>query len=365
MEKLLVLGAGKIGSLVAFLLANSRDYHVYLADNQINSLSLKNILSAPHLELVQLDVKKFNETTEFIKKNRISSVISCLPYFQNSFVIQLAAELHLNYFDLTEDIKVAQTAQLAATKVQSAFVPQCGLAPGFISIVTHDLVQHFDSLDTIKMRVGALPVNSSNALRYALTWSTDGLINEYGNHCQGIEQGKAVVLHPLQDLEAIEIDGLTYEAFNTSGGAGTLVNSYLGKVNQLNYKTIRYPGHCEKIRFLMDDLKLNDDRETLKRILENAIPHTLQDVVIVYASVTGKTQQKQYSEKNYVKKFYPKVIHDISWSAIQMTTASSVCAIVDLVLSDPKNHRGLIKQEQFSLKNFEENRFGSYFKIPL
>ena len=98
-----------------------------------------------------------------------------------------------------------------------------------------------------------------------------GLINEYGNLCQGIENGEEVNMLPLGDLEEIKIDGLTYEAFNTSGGIGSLANSYMGRVKNINYKTIRYPGHCEKIRFLMNDLKLNYDRDTLKRILENVI----------------------------------------------------------------------------------------------
>ena len=136
------------------------------------------------------------------------------------------------------------------------------------------------------MRVGALPTNISNALQYSLTWSTDGLINEYGNPCDAIENGKAVRLLPLEGLEEIKIDGLTYEAFNTSGGIGSLADTYHGKVKHFSYKTIRYPGHCEKIKFLMNDLKLNDDRDTLKRIFEHAIPKTFQDVVLVYVSVT-------------------------------------------------------------------------------
>jgi len=128
----------------------------------------------------------------------------------------------------------------------------------------------------------------------------------------------------------LEVDGLLYEAFNTSGGLGTLAETYEGKVRTMNYKTLRYPGHCEKIHFLMEDLKLNQDRDTLKRILENAIPKTLQDVVLIYASVTGKQKGELY-EENYVKKVYPQKISGILWSAIQVTTAAGGCAIVDMV----------------------------------
>ena len=103
----------------------------------------------------------------------------------------------------------------------------------------------------------------------------------------------------------------------------------------MNYKTIRYPGHCEQMRLLMNDLKLNHDRATLKRMLENAVPQTLQDVVIVYAAVTG-TQDGQLREENYVNKVYPQVIAGRLWSAIQVTTAAGITAVVDLVLEHPR-----------------------------
>ena len=142
------------------------------------------------------------------------------------------------------------------------------------------------------MRVGALPVHPSNALKYSLTWSTDGLINEYGNVCYGIENGVKTALRPLEGYETIEVDGLLYEAFNTSGGLGTLADTYAGKVQTMNYKTLRYPGHCDKIHFLMNDLKLNQQRETLKHLLENAVPKTDQDVVLIYASVVVSQEKR-------------------------------------------------------------------------
>lgn len=261
---------------------------------------------------------------------------------------------------MTEDIKTADEVEKLSKDLSTAFVPQCGLAPGFISIVANELMQRFPKLHTVKMRVGALPVNISNALQYSLTWSTDGLINEYGNPCQAIIDGKEVNVMPLQDLEEIKIDGLSYEAFNTSGGIGTLAETWKNKVDLISYKTIRYPGHCEKMRFLMNDLHLNEDRETLKRILENAIPKTHQDVVLVYVSVTG-TKEDVFTEENYVRKFYPKIINGTQWSAIQLTTASSICAVMDLVVTQPDKYKGFIKQEQFSLNDISGNRFGQYY----
>lgn len=358
MENVLVAGAGKIGSLISVLLANSNDYQVYLAD--INDAYAKKLTNLPHIHFIKIDVKNHEALSEVIKKNQISTVVSSLPYYCNLDIAKIAKELKLNYFDLTEDVSVSQTVSLLSKGAKNSFVPQCGLAPGFISIVTNDLMHHFTKLDTVKMRVGALPINVSNALNYSLTWSTEGLINEYGNFCKAIMNGEEIQLLPLDDLEKIKIDGLTYEAFNTSGGIGSLVDTYKGKVKSLSYKTIRYPGHCQKMRFLMRDLKLNEDRETLKKILERVIPTTQQDVVLVYVSVSG-TQDNLYREDNYVKKFYPKIINGIKWTAIQLTTASALCAVLDIVLNNQKKYAGLVRQEQFSLTDITTNRFGQYY----
>ena len=239
-------------------------------------------------------------------------------------------------------------------------MPQCGLAPGFISIAANELTKHFDELRSIKLRVGALPQHPNNVLKYSLTWSTEGLINEYGNPCESVVDGKIVDAAPLEGLEEIEIDGTLYEAFNTSGGLGSLAESYGKQCEQINYKTMRYPGHCAQMRLLMNDLKLNSDRATLKRVLEHAVPQTLQDVVIVYAAVAGK-QDGELREENYVNKIYPQMIAGRLWSAIQVTTAAGITAVVDLVLASPRKYQGFVAQEQFALPDILDNRFGQYY----
>ena len=362
MHRVLVLGAGKIGSLIACLLAQRGTYEVHLGDMTLNAP--KGLVEALRLEGVTpciLDVRHPDAVSAYLSAHPVDAILSSLPYFCNPTVAGLALTHGLHYFDLTEDVEVTNQIKILSAGAAHAFMPQCGLAPGFISIAAHDLMTHFETLDTVKMRVGALPVHPSNALKYSLTWSTDGLINEYGNLCYGIEAGAKVPLQPLEGYETIELDGLLYEAFNTSGGLGTLADSYAGTVQTMNYKTLRYPGHCEKIHLLMKDLKLNEDRETLKRVLERAIPQTLQDVVLIYASVTG-TKDGSLFEENYVKKIYPQCIPVRLWSAIQVTTASSACCVMDLVLNQPSQYHGFITQESVSLKEFLGNDFGACFR---
>jgi saccharopine dehydrogenase-like NADP-dependent oxidoreductase len=266
----------------------------------------------------------------------------------------------VHYFDLTEDVAVTRAVRSIAEGSSRAFVPQCGLAPGFISIAAAELITHFQSLRAVKLRVGALPQHPNNVLKYSLTWSTEGLINEYGNPCQAVVDGRNVEVAPLEGLEEIEIDGTLYEAFNTSGGLGSLAETHGANLESMNYKTIRYPGHCEQMRLLMNDLKLNQDRDTLKRILENAVPQTLQDVIIVYVAVTGM-QDGQLREENYVNKIYPQLIGGRLWSAIQVTTAAGITAVVDLVLEQPHRYSGFIAQEQFRLPEILANRFGRHY----
>lgn len=362
MHRVLVLGAGKVGSLIGCLLADSGDYDVHLADRTVETPArLASELSLARLTPCALDAGRPEAVSVYLKARAFDAIVSALPYFLNVTVAELAKSHGLHYFDLTEDVEVTERIRNLSAGESRAFVPQCGLAPGFISIVAHELMTHFDTLDTVKMRVGALPVHPSNALKYSLTWSTDGLINEYGNLCYGIEGGQKVTLLPLEGYETIEVDGLLYEAFNTSGGLGTLADTYAGKVATMNYKTLRYPGHCEKVQLLMKDLKLNQDRETLKRILERAIPQTLQDVVLLYVSVTGQRRGELF-EETYVKKIYPQTIRGRLWSAIQITTASGLCAVLDLVLTDPSSYQGFVTQESFPLDRVLANRFGAYYR---
>jgi len=361
MQHVLIAGAGKIGTLIACLLSSTLDYKVHIVDIHFHQNDIQRLKQRqPNLHTEILNIQNEKVLREFVKKYKIQTVISSLPYFANQDMAKTAAHLNLNYFDLTEDVTVTEIVKKLAKKTQTAFVPQCGLAPGFISIAANSLMKKFDSLDTVKLRVGALPQNPSNALQYALTWSTDGLINEYGNMGHAIVKGEFKNVFPLEGLEQIQIEGRMYEAFNTSGGLGSLAEIYRGRVREMNYKTIRYPGHCEKMYFLMHDLKLNEDREVLKRILEKAIPKTYQDVILVYISVSGQ-QQHHFLQESFVKSIYPKEIEGLTWTGIQIATAAGMCGVVDLILQSKKPYKGLVLQEQISLDAFLANRFGKYY----
>ena len=361
MHRVLVLGAGKIGALISGLLAEASGYAVQLADVNVDAArAVVRAHGKRNATAHGLDASDPAALARHVAEHPCDAVVSSLPFYCNPGVARVARDHGLHYFDLTEDVEVTRAVRATAEGAATAFVPQCGLAPGFISIAANELISHFDELRSIRMRVGALPQHPNNVLKYSLTWSTEGLINEYGNPCYAIADRRLVEAAPLEGLEEIEIDGTRYEAFNTSGGLGSLGETYGARCELMNYKTIRYPGHCEQMRLLMNDLKLNQDRATLKRILENAVPQTLQDVVIVYVAVSGR-QDGELREENYVIKIYPQEILGRLWSAIQVTTAAGITSVVDLVLANPEAYRGFVRQEQFRLPEVLANRFGAWY----
>ncbi len=354
MRRILVLGAGKIGIAVAHILSDSGDYEVTIADSAAVRDAHR---GGPLLDHAQLDVTDKGALRAHMEGR--DAVISALPYFLNVGVAEVARAVDVHYFDPTEDVRTAREIRRIATGAKTVFVPQCGLAPGFIAIAANHLVTRFEEPQDVKLRVGALPQYPDNALKYNLTWSTDGLINEYCNPCEVISEGERKETAPLEALEQFTLDGNQYEAFATSGGVGSLCETLAGRVQNLSYKTIRYPGHRDMIKMLVDDLKLGSRRDVFRDIIEQGIPITQQDVVVIFVTVRGKKEGK-YVQESYVKRIYAGQ-NNTAWSAIQMTTASSLCAVVDLCSTGQLPATGFIKQEQIDFGAFVANRFGRVY----
>jgi saccharopine dehydrogenase-like NADP-dependent oxidoreductase len=354
MTDVLLLGAGNIGVAVAELLKSTQDYRITVVDRDDQRLSA--IPEGVHTQ--QADVTDPGVLRQLL--SRTQAVLSACPYYLSVMVAELARELGVDYFDLTEDVSTATRARELAEGASSVFIPQCGLAPGFISIAAYDLAKRFETVNRVRMRVGALPLFPSNALKYNLTWSTAGLINEYCNPCTVVHDGQIREVLPLEGLEEFSLDGVTYEAFNTSGGLGTLWETLRGKVDYLNYKTIRYPGHCELMRFLCNDLRLGERRKLFEDVLEHAVPVTAQDVVLIMVTVSGQ-QKGRLVEETYTKKVYHGKVGAAELSAIQLTTAAALCAMLDLHPTGVLPRTGFVKQEDVPLQAFLANRFGRHY----
>ena len=351
MKDILVLGMGKVGSLVGTLL--SKNFNVKGLDQ-----------NDPHynyelpFETIKADVSNI-ETMKSIMKD-YDAVVSALPFYLNKNIAQISHDLKLHYFDLTEDVETTKFIQKLSKTSNTIMAPQCGLAPGIIGIIGSDLAKDFDKLRDIELRVGALPRYPNGQLAYSFTWSPHGVINEYINDAEVIQNGVKKTVPSLDGFEYINIEGQEFEAFTTSGGLGTMCDTYEGKLDTLNYKTIRYPGHGKLMRFLMYELILKNDKDQLEKILSNAKPPVDDDVVYVYAVVEGWKKEK-ISRSEFFKAFYPIEIQGKKWRAISWTTAASLVAVIEMVASGKLANKGFLKQEDISYSDFVKTECGKLF----
>jgi saccharopine dehydrogenase-like NADP-dependent oxidoreductase len=197
-------------------------------------------------------------------------------------------------------------------------------------------------------------------LAYYFNWSSYGVINEYLNDAEVIHNGVKKNVPSLEGFEYINIEGQEFEAFTTSGGLGTMCDTYEGQVDTLNYKTIRYPGHGKLMRFLMYELIMKNDLENLEKILSNAKPPVKDDVVYVYAVVEGWKNDK-ISRSEYYRAFYPIEFENQHWRAISWTTAGALVATIELVADGILPQKGFIKQEEIPFEQFVKTQTGSLF----
>ncbi|MDH3377146.1 MAG: saccharopine dehydrogenase NADP-binding domain-containing protein [Gammaproteobacteria bacterium] len=349
-NKIAVLGLGKVGKLAARLLLES-GLEVTGIDAHAPSRS------CPH-PVVRVDLADENELANRLEP--YEAVLSCLPYALNRRIAATAHGLGLHYFDLTEDVPTTQAIRELSETASGVMAPQCGLAPGLVGIVGAHLASQFDQIRSIRMRVGALPQNPTGLLGYAFNWSPEGVVNEYLNDCEVIEEGQHKWVSPMEWVETIYVSGVKLEAFTTSGGLGTMCETYLGKVENLDYKTMRYPGHVKLMNFFFHELLMREKRELAGEILTHAKPPVDDDVVHLHVSAEG-LQDNTLLRREYVRSYYPLEISGERWRAIAWTTSASACAVIEMVRDGTLPSRGFIKQEEISLKDFLQSRTGQFF----
>jgi saccharopine dehydrogenase-like NADP-dependent oxidoreductase len=335
-----ILGAGNIGQTLKAMLG---------AVEGVSQAALGDIAGGD----VLVDVATGENLSAFVAGH--DAVVNALPYYLNKTVASACAEARRAYFDFSEDVEsTAFVKELAGREQDLVFVPQCGLAPGAINIIGASLIAALDSVRSLELRVGALPLSANNEMKYYLSWSSTGLVNEYIKPCDALYQGRPIKTLPLDGQENIVIDGVAYEAFNTSGGVATMCETYAGRIDELNYKTIRYPGHLDHMRFVMHDLGLAARADLLTQIFDQAVPATKQDVVLIYVnavgSAGGKLKQRSYIKKVKADELFPA-------TAIQTTTAAGMAAVLELWVKG-ELRPGFVRQEEIPFARFRETRWG-------
>jgi lysine 6-dehydrogenase len=354
--KIAVLGAGKMGRAVAFDLCRQPDVtQVALLEN--NPKVLKEaaaFVKSPKLKPLRADLSKPFEIVRFTKDH--AAIISALPYFLNLGATKAAIQVKAHLVDLGgNDAVVAAQRKLdkQAKRAGIGIIPEVGLAPGLVSILAVGGMTHFDEIDEIHMRVGGLPQNPKPPLNYMEVFSLEGLINEYVEPARVIRDGKLALVNSLDGLEQIEFPSFgTLEAFYTSGGAAALPQFLAGKVKELDYKTIRYPGHCEKIRACVELGLASQKKIPLGKIkvapralwlklLSDLLPKKGPDVILLRLWLEG-TKDGRRTRLTYemVEK------SDAKFSAMMKATAFPASVIALMLAGGEIALTGALRQEE-------------------
>ncbi len=355
--KYLVLGSGMMGSAVAYDLArrNPQD-EVQLGDINIAHAKVTAKAIGETVHPMRVDV---NNTRELVKAmTGVNVVISAVSYSVNHQITRAAIQAGVHMVDLggNNEVVQKQLGHDAEAKAKGiTVIPNCGLAPGLINILAMHGTREFDELDSVHLRVGGLPQHPRPPLYYQIVFSVEGLINEYVEQAEVIRDGKLEHIDPMSGLEEIRFPGPFggLEAFNTSGGLSRLTHILNGKVNNLDYKTIRYKGHCEKFKTLLDlgfatsepmmvggSVKTN--REFFADLLRKKLDHGDKDAVLARATITGT---RGGAEKTLVYEFTDYYDDQAQMTAMMRSTAFPTSIIAQMIAHQQIQERGVLPPE--------------------
>ncbi|HEX8709742.1 MAG TPA: saccharopine dehydrogenase C-terminal domain-containing protein [Pyrinomonadaceae bacterium] len=356
---ILVLGAGRMGLGAAFDLAESPDVEaVTIADVDLErARSVAAAVRSDKLKPVQLDVEDTGRVVGLLGGH--DAAISCVVYRHNPGLARAAVAARVNFCDLGGNNAVVAEELALDAEARAAginLIPDCGLAPGMVSVLVAHGAARFEQLEAIHIRVGGLPQRPLPPLNYQLVFSVEGLINEYVERARVIRGGRIVEVDSMTEVERLEFPAPfgQLEAFQTSGGTSTLPESFLGRVAELDYKTIRYPGHCEHFKLLLDlglasseELELDGlrvrPRRLLAELLQRRLPADEPDVVLIRVEFRGL-------ERGTARRLRYDIIDRFDertgLSAMMRTTAFPASIIAQMMARGEIKEKGAIPQER-------------------
>jgi len=355
----LVLGAGMMGRAIAFDLARFSQFQtIILGEKERHTrVAASRFLKETNVDLVELDVEDKPKVKQYYTK--VDVVISAVPYRFNFPLAKLAVEAGKHFIDLGGNNTIVQQERKLnkqAKKQGVTMIPDSGLAPGLVSVITHDIVDHMDTVDFVKLRVGGLPRSPRPPLQYQIVFSPYGLINEYVEDAMVLNHGKILFKKSMTDVEPLEFPKPfgTMEAFLTSGGCSTLPYTYKNIITYLDYKTIRYPGHCEKINTLLDlglaeETKINigktsiAPRDVFAHLLSTHVPSEGEDVVLLRALAKGRLKGKTLTRDYLLIDYYNR---KDTTTAMMRTTGYPVSITAQMIEDETIQKRGVFCPEE-------------------
>lgn len=366
MTKVAILGGGQIGRAVYNIITDLRETSKNDVYSNIDAFVIdvtdENIFKLKYGShyVMNLNECSIEELSNLFTAQMVTHVINALPFFLNEKVAHAAANANCAYIDFTEDDVMADKVQDIYEGLDIDCAVKCGLAPGFINYIGYHLVGKIDTPKSLLVSVGALPRTVSFDLAhpeqsYNLTWSVDGLVNEYIRPCRVRKDGVEMEINALNDIVKVILDGTEYEAACTSGGVGSLIRD-LKNVPNIQYMTLRYPGHYKYIRSVVHETHGNF--EAMRKIFLNKFPFTDSDVIVVYADALGEDESGNFIRRSYSTKFYGVE----GLTAIQSTTAGSGVAMLELMLTEKV--QGLVNHSTVNLGEFIATRaYKKYYSL--
>ncbi len=297
-------------------------------------------------------------------------ILDCLPGGQAPRIAQIAKDFHLHYANLTEYVAETEEIIALAKDAETGFILQTGIAPGYIDVLANTLFEQFcadfnvNSADKLEFKVGALTKNAVAPHYYGFTWSPIGVATEYIKNAITIRNFSKTEVPALSERTTLIIDGVTYEADLTSGGAADLPDALAGKVRVLDYKTIRFPGHYDWVQQQIERIgKSENIIEELQKIMEKEIPLFEEDQIILFAAIEGKDNKGTLRRREISKCIHPLKVGKHKLRAIQTTTAAPLVQSAQLLLE--QDLKGVILQSQIDTQSFLNGNFivpvyGSY-----
>jgi lysine 6-dehydrogenase len=356
---IVVLGSGMMGQAIAFDLCNySRFDDVTIVDKDEQALlSAKKILEGEKINFLTINVEKAYDVKNLFENYDVA--ISAIPYGFNYELAKMAVETKTHFLDLGGNNGIVEKERNLfeqARKQDVTIIPDCGLAPGLVSTITRDIVERMDSVNYVKLRVGGLPVDPKPPLNYQIVFSPNGLINEYMEDAIVLDHGQIIEKKSMTDIETIQFSEpfKEMEAFLTSGGCSTLPHTYKSKIDYLDYKTIRYPGHCEKFKILLDIglggekvIRIGEQeivpRKILIDLLMKNLPTAGQDVVLLKVLSEGLKDGKKIRLEYTLIDYYDEK-NDIT--AMMRTTGYPVSIIAQMIEDGTITRKGVFCPEE-------------------
>jgi saccharopine dehydrogenase-like NADP-dependent oxidoreductase len=335
--KITIFGAGPIGRALAGALVSVGGFDICLVDQTDELLDPVRALGLP----VTLCVPTERESDLAGRDLAVAAV----PDHAVASVAARAAQAGVHYLDFSR-VTPAVLKVLEPLAANRAVLTGCGASPGLVEALTADLIKSFPQVSDLVIRVGALPRFPANRLGYSRIWNIDGLIDEYLLPSAAIRGGKHVTLPSLEDYEQFTIAGVKYEAFMTSGGIGDL-DRMPASLQNVTFKTIRYPGHLDYMRLLIDDLHLRSRPYALKMLLNDGLPVTEDDVVLMFITARG-TQNGQTVERSTFKSLCP-ALQANRFNALTRVAVGYAACLLDLLRQGALPERGFIDHRQIAV----------------